>query len=255
MIDCSDVLDDLVASVDHAMDPRIDGDNVRCVPGTGDLGSVLMVGVVHDHPASTFRVAHFVETHPPDVLAVELPPLAIPLFRIYAEDDYTPPRMGGEMSMALQAFDDGRTVGIDAPNRTYFRRLATLLRGERLSIGLVRELLTSLSAGIVQALACRAGAVLATTTPLRLRVYNVFRHEASFLDSPADQAEDEAAHISQERAFLRIAQPPRGMELIETAREESMASLLRDLRTDGDVVAVVGRNHVEPLYSLIAEPV
>jgi pheromone shutdown protein TraB len=253
MIDCSDVLDELVASVDHAMDPRIDGNNVRCVQGAGDRGTVLLVGVVHDHPASTYRVAHLIEAFPPDVVAVELPPLAMPLFRIYAEDRYTPPRMGGEMSMALQAFDDGRTVGIDAPNLAYFRRLAGLLREEDLSLGLVRELLTSSSIGVGQAIACRIGAVLASWTPLRLRVYDVFRHEATFLDSPAAQAEDEASHISQENALLRIIEAPRGMELIETAREETMATTLRDLRREGDVTAVVGRNHVEPLYSLLED--
>jgi pheromone shutdown protein TraB len=251
MIDCTDVLDELVASVDHAMDPRIDGDNVRCIQGDDDMGTVLLIGVVHDHPASTYRVAHLIETFSPDVLAVELPPLAVPLFRIYAEDRYTPPRMGGEMSMALQAFDDGRTVGIDAPNLRYFRRLATHLREEDLSLALVRELLTSSSIGIGQALACRIGAVLASWTPLRLRVYDVFRHEATFLDTPASQAEDEASHISQEEALLRIIQAPRGMQLIEDAREESMATTLRDLRRDGDVTAVVGRNHIESLYSLL----
>lgn len=251
MIDCTDVLHELVASVDHAMDPRIDGDNVRCLQGDDDRGTVLLVGVVHDHPASTYRVAHLIETFSPDVLAVELPPLAVPLFRIYAEDRYTPPRMGGEMSMALQAFEDGRAVGIDAPNLTYFRRLGALLREEDMSLGLVRELLTSSSLGIAQALACRVGAVLASWTPLRLRVYDVFSHEATFLDSPAAQAEDEVSHISQEEALLRIIQPPRGMELIENAREESMATRLRDLRRDGDVTVVVGRNHVDPLYSLL----
>jgi hypothetical protein len=249
MIDCADVIDELVASVDHVTDPRIDGDNVRCVQGADDLGTVLLVGVVHDHPASIYRVAHLIETFSADVLAVELPPLAMPLFRLYAADDYTPPRMGGEMSMALQAFGDGRTVGIDAPNREYFRQLFDGLRQEGFSIGLGRKLLTSLTIGVSQALTCRFGAILGRATPFRLRVYKVFRHEASFLDSPSDQATDEASHISQEQALLQAIKLPPGMQLIENAREASMASSLRTLRTEGDVVAIVGREHLETLYS------
>ncbi|MFW5905664.1 MAG: hypothetical protein ACOCUO_02330, partial [archaeon] len=249
MFDCSDVADEVTNPPDAGTDPRITGDNVRCIQGTDGLGSILIVGVVHDHPASTYRVAHLIETFSPEILAVELPPLAMPLFREYAKDDYTPPRMGGEMSMALQAFGDGRTVGIDAPNLPYFRRLVERLLDERVSFDLLGVLLSNLAGGSFQALACRVSAVLATTTPLRLRVYRVFEHESSFLDSPSAQAEDEASHISRERGLLNAVKIPRGMQLIESVREESMADRLRDLRVDGDVVAIVGRNHLEGLTS------
>lgn len=249
MIDCSDVHDGLPAWGSGDPDPRIDGNNLRCIQGDGDRGSVLLVGVVHDHPASTYRAAHVLETVSAETLALELPPLAMPLFRLYADDEYTPPRMGGEMSTALQAFERDRTVGIDAPNWIYFQRLLAQLRDEGLSVDLVRDLVPRVAAGVIQAVACRFGAVLGSTTPLRLRVYQTFEHGASSLDTPAEQAADEASQMSREQAFLGAIQLPRGMQLIESVREASMADRLRELRRDGDVIAIVGMEHLDALHS------
>ncbi len=102
--------DAVASSLGDDGDPRLTPETVRCVPGRGDRG-VVVVGVVHDHPASLFRVAHLVETVEAAVLALELPPLAVPLFRLYARDDRTPPRLGGEMSVAVRAAGSPRETG------------------------------------------------------------------------------------------------------------------------------------------------
>lgn len=254
MTDSSEDLDEQGAHGSGKTDPRLTAENVRRIENGDDGGTVLLVGVVHDHPASVFRAAKLVESVQPEILALELPPLALPLFRLYAADDYTPPRMGGEMSAAIQQFENDRTVGIDAPNETYFRHLFDKLRAEGVTANLIRELLPSVATGVAQALSCRFGAVLGRLTPFRLRVYRVFDHEASFLDAPEEQARDEAKQISREVALLRAIELPRGMQLVETAREESMAARLRELRTQGDVIAIVGREHLEGLYSKLRGP-
>ena len=65
---------------------------------------LLVVGCVHDHPASVFRARSLVESLAPDVVAVELPGLAVPLFeRVGRTADEGPDSVGGEMSAALPA--------------------------------------------------------------------------------------------------------------------------------------------------------
>ncbi len=103
-------------------DPRLDPNYVRTV-SSGSDAPVTLVGVVHDHPASVARVRSTVETTEHATLALELPPLALPLFEEYADDARTPPAFGGEMSAAIQA-SDARAVGIDGPSRRFLRTLA-----------------------------------------------------------------------------------------------------------------------------------
>ena len=52
-------------------------------PETDGLGSVLLVGVIHEYPASVSRLARLLETFTRGYLALELPPLAVSLFRTY----------------------------------------------------------------------------------------------------------------------------------------------------------------------------
>ena len=106
-------------------DPRITGEHIRSVETP--TGTVTLVGVVHDHPASVFRVRTTVSECNPDVLALELPPLSLPLFERYAEDTRTPPVFGGEASAAIQAASTDHVVGIDGPTPSFLRRLLTTL--------------------------------------------------------------------------------------------------------------------------------
>mgnify|MGYP006287611243 CR=1 FL=1 len=242
MFDCADA----TAALDGT-DPRVTEESVWCVPGTDHSGTVLLVGVVHDHPASVTRAARLVEALDPDILALELPPLAVSLFELYAHDDHTPPRLGGEMSAALQAASDARAVGIDAPNPRYLRRLARQLLADRPPRAVTVSVLRDLVAVSAHALACRRGALLGTSTPLRPRIYEHLQHDSSLLDSPDVQAADERAHLAQHRAFLGAIELPPKTLLVDGLREETMAARLDALRREGDVVAVVGMEHAPPL--------
>jgi pheromone shutdown protein TraB len=245
MLECAAVAD---ALRDDA-DPRLTEADVRCVPAPDGAGAVLLVGVVHDHPASVARVAALLADLEPDVLALELPPLAMPLFRLYARDAYTPPRLGGEMSAAMQAADRAATVGIDGPNRTYLRRLVGRLAADRPSLDVLSAVLRDVGTGFGQALACRLGAVVGSLTPLRPRVYEHLEYDCSLLDTPGVQAAHEDAHVSQRRAFMGAVEVPPETQLVDDVREESMVAELAALRRRGDVVAVVGMEHLDPVHA------
>ncbi len=193
-----------------------------------------------------FRVVHTLETLSPDAVAVELPPLAMPLFRAYASAPDTPPRLGGEMSAALQTAA-GRTVGIDAPNGAAFRALARALRAERPPLDTVRGVLRDAASGLAHAAVCRLGAVVAAHTPFKPRLYEHIVYDVTVLDSPTEQAAHESEHVSHQRAFLRAIETPATIRLVDEAREAGMVERLRELRADGDVVAVVGVEHLDAL--------
>lgn len=246
MFDCDDVP---TMAADSQTDPRLDEQYVRCVPGTDGTGTTLLVGVVHDHPASVFRVVRLIGLVSPETLALELPPLAMSLFRLYARDQFTPPRLGGEMSAAIQAGGDVRTGGIDAPNRTYLRLLIEGPLADPASPGDLRAVARDLVSGFAHAAACRVGALVGAVTPLRLRLYSHIEYDCSLLDSPSVQATHEASHLSQRQFFLRAIETPSAIERIDATREEGMIERLRELRLGGDVVAVVGMEHLDDVAS------
>jgi|AntRauTorcE11898_2_1112593.scaffolds.fasta_scaffold00027_74 pheromone shutdown protein TraB len=249
MSDCSDAE---CAAEDDAGDPRLE-QYVRRHPSGNGRGEVLLIGVAHDHPASVARVAHIMDAVAPDVLALELPSLAIPLFRQYAGDEYVPPRLGGEMSTAIQRAGDVRTVGIDGPNPAYFRRLVQRVVGERISTEDLREVVGDVARGTGQALACRVGAVIARLTPITPKVYTHITYDCASFDSPSAQARHERNHVAQRQAFLRVVELPRSTTLIDEVREETMATRLAELRSTSDVVAVIGIEHLDELSERLAD--
>jgi pheromone shutdown protein TraB len=246
MFDCAHVADELAASAD----PRLDDTYVRCLPGAAEHGPVLLVGVVHDHPASVARVVAAVEAFAPDTLALELPPLAVPLFRQYAADGHDPPRLGGEMSAAIRA-SDAPVLGVDAPTPTYLVTLLETLRRERPPLPVVGRLLKDLGSMAAHALATRVASLVASRTPVLLRVYDPIEHDASLLDPAEQQAADERAFLAQRAALFGAIHPPEATRLIDDAREEAIARLLDRARTDGSVVAVVGMEHLDPLAAVL----
>lgn len=248
MFDCSEAM----SVVYDSNDPRLEPDFVRCVPGSPGFGSVLLIGVVHDHPSSLFRVQAILEEIAPDVLALELPPLAVPLFELYSDDNFTPPRLGGEMSLALKSAESARVVGIDSPNRSFIMKLAGRILNREIPRALYRDLAQDLISSSAHAIACRGGALLGSISGIRLRLYSHIEYDCSLFDSPRIQAEHEVSHLTKQQALIRSIEVPRVRQLIDELRDESMAAQLADLSMEGDVVAVVGMEHLEPLIDRLA---
>ncbi|MFC7177159.1 hypothetical protein [Halosegnis marinus] len=155
------------------------------------------------------------------------------------------------MSAASQAAGDVPTVGIDAPSRTYLRLLAAELLANPAPRGVVRALARDLVSGVGHALACRLGALVGAVTPVRLRLYSHIEYDCSLLDDPTVQADHEAAHVGQRQAFLRAIETPPAIARIDAVREAAMATRIRELRAAGDVVAVVGIEHLDALETAL----
>jgi pheromone shutdown protein TraB len=237
---------------DHSPDPRTTGAHVRTLRGRDGAGTVTLVGVVHDHPASVYRAAHVVADADPAVLALEVPPLAVPLYEQYAADERTPPAFGGEMSGAVQAARTDRVVGIDGPSLGFLGRLARTMLRERASATTVRQVARGVAAVGRTALACRAAATLATLTSLRVEVDTPVPY-GDVPDDPARQAADEREHIDRTHSVLAVLTPPRAVRFRDETREAHMAERLSALCPEGDVVAVVGHGHLDPVAERLAE--
>lgn len=232
-------------------DPRLSGEHLRR-HATAD-GTVTLVGVVHDHPASVYRVGQVVSTLDPAVLALEVPPLAVPLYEQYAADERTPPAFGGEMSAAVQAASTDDVVGIDGPTVGFLGRLARTMLRERASATTVRQVARGVAAVARTALVCRAAATLATFTSLRVEVDSPVPYEGVPTDDPEAQAADEAEHIERTHSVLNALSPPHAIRFRDETREAHMAERLVALRARGDVVAVVGHGHLDPLVERLEE--
>ena len=238
---------DSQSPVDVDSDPRVTGEYVRQIPGNS---GITLVGVVHDHPASTYRVRQAITELDPDVLALELSPISIPLFEQYAGTDRCPPAFGGEMSAAIQTADTAAVVGIDRPIPGFFRRLGRTLLRERPSLETVRNVVSDAIDTTKHAVACRAAAAVGERVSIRVEVDSPVAHDIDRADAPDDQARDERTRIRRSNSFMRAfrtASRSRASRLEDAAREAEMVDRLARLRGEGDTVAVVGISHLDPV--------
>ncbi|WP_137289090.1 hypothetical protein [Natronorubrum halophilum] len=231
-------------------DPRITAQFCRRV--TGSAGDCLLLGVVHDHPASVARVERVLESVEPETLALELPTAALPLYRAYARDGESdaPPRFGGEMSAAIRAAPDAAVVGIDAPNWSFLHQLVTRLIADRVSTTTARRVISSLGGATREALTCRVAATLTYATSMTVTCDEPIEYECDHADPPAEQAAHERSHVAGVQALLAsVRTDDSALAYRDETRERCMADRLEELRstTDGDVVAVVGVDHLETL--------
>lgn len=246
-------------------DPRLSRDDFRELPATRDGGQVVLVGVVHEHPASVYRVEQAVQTLDPDVIALELPSLALPLFEQYARarggeseqapaesdelgadgDGPVPP--GGEMSAAIDAADDTRTVGIDLPNVRYGGAVIDAVREESLSVDDVAKTIRAFGSQFSHAVHCRT-AYYASRVGITLDPQvDSGEYDSRLTTSPHTQAAEEAKLVGAGTALLRAFNRPPALRTFDSAREAAMADALSDLRADGSVVAVVGHAHLNAI--------
>ena len=236
------------AGVDTGSDPRVTGEYIHQLSDRS--GTLTLVGVVHDHPASTYRVRQAVAGIDPDVLALELPPISVPLFEEYGRTERSPPTFGGEMSAAIQAAAPGVAVGIDRPTGGFFRRLGRVLLRDRPPVGTVQDLVSTAVSTTGHAVLCRVAAGVAARTSIRVEVDSPVGHGVDHADRPEKQALDEREQVRRSRSFIEAFQSAgrfRASRLEDTVREAEMASRLTELRERGEVVAVVGIVHLEPL--------
>ena len=238
-------------------DPRLTDRYVRTVPGDaeGTGGDVVLVGVVHDHPASVYRVRQIVESVDPDELALELPPLALPLFDEYADDRRTPPPLGGEMSAAIQAARRSgtptRVAAVDGPSPAFAGRLLAELYREGASRDIATTTLRGLAGVTRHAVTCRLAAV-ASRGPVTLEVDGSQAYDVCPADEPAVPAADERRQISKATTALRAFGSTPATRLRDRVREAHMAEGIATRRQEGDVVAVVGLDHLESLEDRLA---
>ncbi|GAA0531181.1 hypothetical protein ABNG02_01835 [Halorubrum ejinorense] len=224
-------------------DPRLTGDHRRSIETP--TGAVTLIGTVHDHPASAFRARTVVANESPDVLALELPPLSLPLFERYAEATRTPPPFGGEASAAIQAAATDRVVGIDGPTLPFLRRLAATLYREDRSLETLPGVVDGLASVTRNAVRCRFAGALAAATSVRVEADSPVAYDVDRTDDPRRQAASERDQIDRARAVMDAFEPSRAASFSDDVREAHMADRLDALRDDGDVVAVVGRHHLD----------
>ncbi|ELY53400.1 hypothetical protein [Natronolimnohabitans innermongolicus] len=233
-------------------DPRITAQFCRRVAGPGSSSDCLLLGVVHDHPASIARVETVLEAVNPETVALELPTAALPLYRAYARDgsDDAPPRFGGEMSAAIRAAPDASVLGIDAPNWSFVRRLVTRLVADRVSPATARRVLSGLGGATREALTCRVAATLTHATSMTIACDDSIEYDCEHDDPPERQAAHERSHVASVQALLgSVDREGSALSYRDETRERCMIDRLEELRAseDGVVVAVVGVDHLEVL--------
>lgn len=237
----------MVSSTQATDDPRLRPECLERIPR--ETGDITLVGVVHDHPASVYRVQTVIDDVDPAVVALELPPLALPLFRQYTADGTTPPDNGGEMSAAIQAAGSRRVVGIDLPRARSMRPLLSHLYADAASARTALGVLGAVWSLSAHAVRCRLAAAWGRLSETPRTVDDPIDHDCSATDPPAEQVAHEDRIRSLNTSLTRAFERPRTLSLFDEARESAMATSLTSLRRDGDVVAVVGFAHLDAIES------
>jgi len=229
-----------------AADPRLDERWFETLPGDDGTGTLVLVGAVHDHPSTVHRVAETVAGLSPDVLALEVSPLAVGLFERTAR--HTSDRHEyGEMTAAVRACEDARVVGVDAPSADWCRAFGTYLTTERPSARDAWDVLGGAASIGRHAARYRIAAAAGRLPGVDPTVDPPEPFAVDATDPPAEQARDERRQASRSRSLLAAADLPPAVERLDALRESAMASRLAALRDDGDVVAVIGRSHLDPV--------
>lgn len=231
-------------------DPRCHEEFVRRIRGD-DCGDVALLGVVHDHPSSAHRVRELVRSTGPDVLALELAPLAVPAYARLASADSAPAARGGEMRAAIEASPARRTVGIDGPSLSSLRTALATANRRDASVRTVLRFTSRFSRVGARCLASRVRTALGTALGTAGGGHLVVpggetEHEVDADDDPATQAAHERSQVQRASAIGSALQPPPAAAYRDATREAHMARRLRALRADGDdVAAVVGAAHLD----------
>jgi pheromone shutdown protein TraB len=231
-------------------EPRVNGSNVRLVDG--GPAPVVLVGVVHDHPASVHRAEAIVETVEPETVAVELPDLLVPVIEDAADEDpvIAAEGAGGEMAAAMVAAE-GAVVGIDVPGRGTGRSALTELRNERPSPSTVLRAVGDAGRIAAHALGGRLAGLGIPGTPAVEDLEQRHDYDLPADVTPESQADHERAHVRRSTTLLRSFDPPPATAFLDAVRERYMAGRLRSLRRNGSVVALVGYGHLDEVEAML----
>ena len=235
----------------NTQDPRISKEFIREI--ATDSSDITVLGVVHDHPASIYRVRNIVREMDPSVLALELPPLAIPLYKQYAETTDSTSQEGGEMSAAIASANGAEVAGIDGPTVEFTRWLYSTLREEGVSWKSIYQNVKAVANTIRPVFLARLKGVLHPMDSTIPDFENRVTHSVTTLDEPTQQAEDERRQIHETRALMNALAPSRSASLRDTVREQYMAYRIAALATNGPVVAIVGLGHLDSIARELSE--
>jgi pheromone shutdown protein TraB len=204
-----------------------------------DGTDLLVVGVVHDHPASVARVRRVCRRIDPDTLALELPRGSLPLYRRLAASDR--PASGGEMSAAVAAAPDARLASADPLDARFLLGLARETLREERSLATAR----SVARRVLTVARRAAGHRLAALAPGDPAPPETERYDCANRTAE-EQADHEAAHVSRCSLLAGATEAPPVVRVTDAARERRMAERLAAV-DGGTVVAVVGWSHLDAL--------
>ena len=238
-----------------ATDPRLTDEYVRLIEGKDrdehePAGDVLLLGSVHDHPASSYRIGERVRAFEPDVLALEVTPLSLPWFVSSAAREENPTC---EMTAAVAAAPDARPVAIDGLDAEFFATLVRNLREEGPRYSTVRAVARGVGAVAKHATNCRLAALADRYTPYCPSAGEPVAHDCDRTDPPEIQAADERRQASTSLALLRAVERPAPVAVRDETRETCMVRRIERLQKEGDVAAVVGVGHLEAVAEELAE--
>lgn len=229
-------------------DPRISEEYVRLIERPDR--PILLVGVVHDHPASIHRVDSVIKGVSPATVGIELPSLLVPVFEQHVDDGTD---IGGEMAAAIRAAGSASVVGIDVPGPGFVHAVGVEILGGDGRVGAtlrtLQETWRLTSNAVLARLAHEGVPRLPNVTDLE------FGHEYDLPDraTPERQAEHEAKHVRRSTTLLRTFEPPAATRLVDQIRERHMARRLGDLDVDGPLVGVVGHGHLDGIQAALEE--
>lgn len=228
-------------------DPRVTADLCRQL--TRGSGQVVLVGVVHDHPASCVRVRRVAQALEPETVCLELPPTTVHRYRETLESTDAARTTGGEMGVAMQATPEATHVGIDGLDTRFLRTLASTVTAQRPAV----RTLARTARGV--------GTMAKQLLGSQLRVWgnepdtgiDVEQFESLRGGSPELQAADERRQLERSASFLRAVETPAAISLREETRETCMAHRLVTCLEDGPVLAVLGMDHLDPVADNVLE--
>lgn len=216
-------------------DPCVSAEHVRRIPGLGaDEGDVILVGVVHDHPASIHRASAVVEIADPDVVALELPALSVKNGGVTGR---------GEMAAAAESAGDASVVGIDGPSVSFVRKLVSTAVAERPSPRVLGRVLR----GVVDAWIEAIGSGSQSTAQ-----HAAIRTDGG-TESSTELAADERRIADRGLSLAAATTPPPTVRIRDAAREATMIDEIARLRGRRRVVAVIGLAHLDAIERGLAD--